>query len=92
MPGGGCRGGMPGLGPCMSAGPGKVIAGNVGEPGWLLPLTSKSVPLSPLESPVHSSGRCTVPAVEEDTTLLKLKIKYYVPVGCVHSTVMFNSI
>lgn len=58
MPRGGCRGGIPGLGPCKTW-PGRVITGAVGEPSWLSLPASESVSL--LES-LMSSGGLTPPA------------------------------
>lgn len=72
MPGGGCRGGIPGLGPCMTAGPGRVITGAPGEPSWLSLPVSEGVPFSLLESMLESSGRFTLPG-EKD------KIRFYDP-------------
>lgn len=65
MPGGGCRGGIPGLGPCMTPGPDSVIIGAVGDPSRLSVLTSKGVSLSVLESLADSSGGFTLPAAKE---------------------------
>lgn len=64
MPGGGCRGGIPGLGPCMTPGPGRFITGGAGDPSWLLVPASDGVPLSPLES-LESSKGVTLPAAKE---------------------------
>lgn len=71
MPGGGCRGGIPGLGPCMTPGPGMVITGAPGDPRWLSLPRSEGVPLSPLESLGDSSGCFTLPAAKEE------KIRFY---------------
>lgn len=62
MTGGGCRGGMPGLGPCMIPGPGRVITGPTGDPSWLPVPGSVGGPLSPLESLLDSSGGFALPA------------------------------
>lgn len=62
MPGGGCRGGIPSLGPCMTPGPGMVITGAPGDPRWLSLPGSEGVPWSPLESLGDSSGCFTLPA------------------------------
>lgn len=59
MPGGG----IPGLEPCMTPGPGMVITGAVGDPRWFSVPRSEDVPVSPLESLVDSSGGFTLPAV-----------------------------
>lgn len=63
MPGGGCRGGIPGLGPCMTPVPGMVITGATGDPSGSVP-ASEGVPMSPLGSLVDSSF--TFPAAKED--------------------------
>lgn len=63
IPGGCCRGGMPGLGPCMTPGPGS-IPGAVGDPSWLSVHASEGVPLSAAESFVSSRG-CKLPAAKE---------------------------
>lgn len=68
MPGGGCRGGIPGLGPCMTPGPGRVITG---DPSWLSVHRSEGVPLSPFESLVDSSGGFILPTAKDD------KIRYH---------------
>ncbi len=68
MPGGGCRGGIPGLGLCMTPGTGRVITG---DPSWLSVHTSEGVPLSPFESMVESSGGFILPAANNN------KIRFY---------------
>lgn len=66
MPGGGCSGGIPGLGPCMTPGPGRVITPATGEPSRLSVHTgSEGMFLSALESSVESSGRFSLPAVKK---------------------------
>ncbi len=62
MPGGGCRGGIPGLGPCMTTGPGRVITGAA---GGLSVHASESVPLSALGSLMDSSEGFRLPAAKE---------------------------
>lgn len=65
MPGGGCRGGMPGLCPCMIAGLGRVITGDVGCPSWLAVMTSTEAPFFPLGSSVDISGDFILPVAKE---------------------------
>lgn len=62
MQGGGCRGGIPGLGPCMIAGLGRVITGDVGCPSWLAVMTSREAHFFPLGSSVDISGDFILPA------------------------------
>lgn len=64
MLGGGCRGGMPSLEPCMTPVPGRVITGAVGEPSWWSAHISKGMPVSPIESWMESSGCFTLPAAK----------------------------
>lgn len=72
MPGGGCSGGIPGLGPCMTPGPGRVITPATGEPSWSVHIGSEGS-LSALESSVESSGRFSLPAVKKK----KHEIRFY---------------
>lgn len=72
MPGGGCSGGIPGLGPCMTPRPGRVITGAVGDPSWLsVHAGCEGVLLHALESSVESSGGFSLPAAKEH------KIRFY---------------
>lgn len=61
MPGG-CRRGIPSLGPCMIAEPGRAIDDAGGDPSWLSLPASDAVPLSPLESLLDSSRGFILPA------------------------------
>lgn len=71
MPGGGCREGRPGLGPCTTPRPGRVIAGATGDPRWLsVHARCKGVLLSAIDSSVESS-RFSLPAAKEH------KIRFY---------------
>lgn len=67
MPGGACKGGIPGLGPCIIAGFGRVITGATGDPSWEALPPSEEGPWSPVESSVDSSGGFTLPAAANFT-------------------------
>lgn len=74
MPGGGCRGGIPGLGPCKTW-PGRAITGAVGEPSCLSLPASESASL--LESLMSSGG--LTPAVtrgKDSFHMIKTKITF----------------
>ena len=55
MPGGGCMGGIPGLGPGKPAGPGGLMTGAPGDPSWLSVPASEDAPLFPALSLDESS-------------------------------------
>lgn len=72
MLGGGCRGGIPGLGLCTTPRPGRVIAGATGDPRWLsVHAGCEGVLLSALDSSVESSRGFSLPAAKEH------KIRFY---------------
>lgn len=61
MPGGCCIGGIPGLGPCMTAGPGIPITCPPGDPICLSVAASEDVPLSAFLSLLDSSVGFSAP-------------------------------